>query len=183
MVYARRVQLCLHDAASRPACSLNDECRPPGSPPHSSFQLLAYSGSLKLLFSHRSEVIMRWPTVPCLCFRASTTCRRPSLGGEQVEQRTTALQSLWSLRWAGGSFKKVKLQLKPGAHLEYFNVSQCFHRSQDCRATFSERRKNDNFWQSSRSHLSPKVKKERTESVLFSYQQNIKGPREHLSES
>lgn len=95
---------------------------------------------LKLFVSDQSEVITRWPTVPCLCFRASTTCRRPSLGGERAERRTTALQSLWRRRWAGGSFKKVKLQFKPGAHLECFNVSRCFHRSQSCRPTFSERR-------------------------------------------
>lgn len=127
---------------------------------------------LKLLFSARSEVITRWPTVPCLCFRASTTYRRPSLEGEQVEQRTMALQSLWRRRWAEGSFMQA---LKPGAHLEYFNVSQCFHRSQDCRPTFSWRRKKkDHFWQSSRSHLSPKKNKECFESVLFSYHGTLK---------
>lgn len=90
---------------------------------------------LKLLFSKRSEVITRWPTMPCLCFRASTTYRRPSLEGEQVEQRTTALQRLWRQRWAEGSFMQA---LKPGAHPQYFNVSQCFHRSQDGRPTFSK---------------------------------------------
>lgn len=51
MVYARRVQLCLHDAASRPACPLNDECGPPGSPPHPPVQLLACSGSSFFPFS------------------------------------------------------------------------------------------------------------------------------------
>lgn len=128
---------------------------------------------LKLLFSKRSEVITRWPTMPCLCFRASTTYRRPSLEGEQVEQRTTALQRLWRQRWAEGSFMQA---LKPGAHPHYFNVSQCFHRSQDGRPTFSKRRKKIIIFGKAQDHTCLQKKKECFESVLFSYQQNIKGP-------
>lgn len=72
------------------------------------------------LCSGQSNVVMRWPTVPCLCFRAPTTYRHPNLEGEQVEQQTTALhQSLWRWRWAEGRFVKA---LKFGAHLEYFFI-------------------------------------------------------------
>lgn len=145
--------VCTTRPASSPTCLLNDECRPPGSPPHFSFQLFACGGSsflqlflssvqltvtwfLKFLSSDRSDLITGWPTVPCLCSRASTISTRPSLEGERVEQQTTALhQSLWRQRWAGGRFMPA---LKPAAHLEYFfNVSQCFHRSRDSRQTFS----------------------------------------------
>lgn len=183
MVYARCVQLCLHDTASRPACFLNDECRPPGSPPHFPFQLFACSGSffssyfrplfkspvrLKLLFSDRSEVIMRWPTVPCLCFRASTTYTHPSLEGEQVEQRTTALPSLWRRRWAEGGCMEA---LKPGAPLDYLSVSLCFHT--DCRPTFYESKKKIIIFGKAQDYTCLHKKKECFESVLFSYQQNI----------
>lgn len=121
---------------------------------------------LKLLFSARSEVITRWPTVPCLCFRASTTYRRPNLEGEQVEQRTMALQSLWRQRWAEGSFMQA---LKPGAHLEYFNVSQCFHRSQDCRPTFSWRRKKMIFFCKAQDHTCLQKKTKNALKVFYSH--------------
>lgn len=90
---------------------------------------------LIVLSSRRSDIITGWPPVPCLCFRASTICTRPSLEGEQVEQQTAAPPRLWRRRWAGGRFIPA---LRPGAHLEYFlNVGPCFHRSQDCRRSFS----------------------------------------------
>lgn len=60
---------------------------------------------LNSLCSGLSNVVMRWPTVPCLCFRGPTTYRHPNLEGEQVGQQTTALhQSLWRRRWAGREF-------------------------------------------------------------------------------
>lgn len=75
---------------------------------------------LNSLCSGLSIVVMRWPTVPCLCYRVPTTYRHPNLEGEQVGQQTTALhQSLWRRRWAEGSFGKF------GAHLELFQ-SQVF---------------------------------------------------------
>lgn len=85
---------------------------------------------LHILCSGQSSVIMRWHTVPCLCFRASTTYRLPSLEGEQIEQQTTSLhQNLWRQRWAEGRFF---LSLVPT--WSTFSVSH-FHRSQsktDC---------------------------------------------------
>lgn len=96
-------------------------------------------GRHQVKFTFFWAVVMRWPTVPCLCFRGSTTYRHPNLEGEQVGQQTTALhQSLWRLRWAEGSFVKV---LRFGAHLAYFfslgevriSKKKVFHRSWDNR--------------------------------------------------
>lgn len=109
--------------------------------------------------------------MPCLCFRASTTYRRPSLEGEQVEQRTTALQSLWRRRWAEGSFMQA---LKPGAHLDCFNVSRCFHRSAE--QLFHRGGKKISIFGKAQDHTClQKKKKECFQRVLFSYQRNIKG--------
>lgn len=71
---------------------------------------------LNSLCTGLSDVVMRWPTVPCLCFRDPTTYRHPNLEGEQVGQQTTALhQSLWRRRWAEGSFvKALQVWCPPG---------------------------------------------------------------------
>lgn len=137
MVYAWGLQLCLLDTDSNPTWLPNEQRRPPGSRHSTSSTLffrsfvfaLSYSRLLFMCWSSSSQIqfcsefVMRWPTVPCLCFRGPTTYRLPNLEGEQIGRQTTALrQSLWRLRWAQGRFVTA---LRSSAHLEnFFSLTQ-----------------------------------------------------------
>lgn len=60
-----------------------------------------------------------------------------------------------------------------GAHLDYVNVRQASHRSQDCRPAFFLRGGENRSFGKAQDHTK---RKNALESVLFSYQRNIKGP-------
>lgn len=139
LVCAWRLQLCLHDNEPNPTWFLSVS-------PHFTcpffriilsslrqffflvvlFFFFLFSSYIYVMLPGRSAAITKWPTVPCLCFRA-TTHRHPSLEGEQIGQQTTAVhQSLWRRRWAEGSFVDFLCPPRPPFQIfTDFRVTAC----------------------------------------------------------